>query len=167
MMQGALGVRRSKKREHRPKNSKSLTSALRSQHKNMIGYRAVICQQLVIRINASQRSRLIMADGLQVFDNSFWNQGILRRLKLFLLERTFFQFSTFRKISDCRSFTYLRTVTGSTPHTVSTSMALNSEPSVNRALTWDFWITSRSLKAIYNWKHTERKIRSRWYLYLS
>ena len=38
-----------------------------------------------------------MADGLQVFDNSFWNQGILRRLKLFLLERTFFQFSTFRK----------------------------------------------------------------------
>ena len=60
-----------KKREHRPKNSKSLTSALRSQHENMIGYRAVICQQLVIRINASQRSRLIMADGLQVFDNSF------------------------------------------------------------------------------------------------
>ena len=84
----------------------------------MIGYRVVICQQLVIRINASQRSRLIMADGLQVLDNSFWNQGILRRLKLFLLERTFFQFSIFRKISDCRSFTYLRTVTGSTPHSV-------------------------------------------------
>ena len=70
-MQGALWSVALKKREHRPKNSKSLTSALRSQHKNMIGYRVVICQQLVIRINASQRSRLIMADGLQVFDNSF------------------------------------------------------------------------------------------------
>ena len=127
-----------RKKEHTPKNSNSLTSALRSQHKNIIGYRVVICQQLVIRINAIQRSRLIMADGLQVFDNSFWNQGILRRLKPFLLERTFFQFSTFRKISDCRSFTYLRTVTGSTPHTVSTSMALNSEPSVNRALDMRF-----------------------------
>ena len=107
-----------RKKEHTPKNSNSLTSALRSQHKNIIGYRVVICQQLVIRINAIQRSRLIMADGLQVFDNSFWNQGILRRLKLFLLERTFFQCSIFRKISDCRSFTYLRTVTGSTPHSV-------------------------------------------------
>ena len=61
MMQGALGVRRSKKGNTDQKNSKSLTFALRSEHKNMIGYRVVICQQLVIRINASQRSRLIIA----------------------------------------------------------------------------------------------------------
>ena len=70
MMQGALGVRRLKKGNTDLK-SKSLISALRSQRKNMIGHRTVICQQVVICINACQRSRLIMVDDLQVSDNSF------------------------------------------------------------------------------------------------